>query len=233
MTTFLILPVIALLGGGWLALTRPPGPVLRSSLAHFAAGVVFAVVAIELLPDMERQHAPGAVAFGFLAGVLLMFALRGLTRAQESGDGPRSPAGLLTAVGIDIAIDGLLLGIGFAAGEKVGRLLAVGLTLELLSLGLATAVELARSGLSRGKAMGCLVLLALIFVATTLAGDFFLHNFSGFWMAVLLSFGAAALLYLVTEELLDEAHEEAGTPMACAQFFIGFLALLMLSMLGG
>lgn len=42
-----------------------------------------------------------------------------------------------------------------------------------------------------------------------------------------LSFGAAALLYLVIEELLVEAHETKDTPIITASFFLGFLILLL------
>ena len=37
-----------------------------------------------------------------------------------------------------------------------------------------------------------------------------------------------ALLYLVTEELLIEAHETPDRPWVTAMFFVGFLALLLL-----
>ena len=38
-----------------------------------------------------------------------------------------------------------------------------------------------------------------------------------------------ALLYLVTEELLTEAHETEDTPLLTATFFAGFLLILVLS----
>ena len=45
----------------------------------------------------------------------------------------------------------------------------------------------------------------------------------------LFAFGLVALLYLVTEELLVEAHEQAeDTPWITALFFVGFLVLLVL-----
>ncbi len=37
-----------------------------------------------------------------------------------------------------------------------------------------------------------------------------------------------ALLYLVTEELLVDAHEANDTPLLTAMFFVGFLALFVL-----
>lgn len=49
-------------------------------------------------------------------------------------------------------------------------------------------------------------------------------------METVLSFGLAALLYLVTEELLREAHEEHETAVATASFFLGFLVFLVVGM---
>jgi ZIP family zinc transporter len=51
----------------------------------------------------------------------------------------------------------------------------------------------------------------------------------GAGLYVVLSFGTVALLYLVTEELLTEAHEQPDTPLLTAMFFVGFLVLLLVS----
>ena len=40
--------------------------------------------------------------------------------------------------------------------------------------------------------------------------------------------GLMALLYLVTEELLVEAHEKPDTPLISSMFFIGFPGLLLI-----
>jgi len=47
-------------------------------------------------------------------------------------------------------------------------------------------------------------------------------------VAGFLCFGLMALLFLVTEELLVEAHERPDTPLISAMFFVGFLALLLI-----
>lgn len=49
-------------------------------------------------------------------------------------------------------------------------------------------------------------------------------------MEGVLSFGGAALLYLVTEELLVEAHKKSETPIQAAMFFVGFIALFLTEM---
>jgi ZIP family zinc transporter len=51
---------------------------------------------------------------------------------------------------------------------------------------------------------------------------------SGQWIAGLFAFGLMALLYLVTEELLAEAHEVPDKPWITAMFFFGFLLLIVL-----
>ena len=50
-------------------------------------------------------------------------------------------------------------------------------------------------------------------------------------LSAVLAFGCAALLFLVTEELLVEAHEVPETPWTTAMFFAGFLLFLVIGML--
>jgi len=47
------LAVAAALAGGLIAVYRPPSPQMESNVQHFAAGVVTAAVAAELLPDIH------------------------------------------------------------------------------------------------------------------------------------------------------------------------------------
>jgi ZIP family zinc transporter len=137
---------------------------------------------------------------------------------------------LLVAVGIDFLLDGLLLGVGFAAGARIGLLLALAEAAEQLSVGLALAGELTRAGLPSGRVIMIVTALGSLVFVTAVAGATVLHGLRGGAMEIVLSFGLAALLYLVTEELLREAHEERETPVGTAMFFVGFLAFLMIGM---
>lgn len=224
------LPALAaLVGGGALASWRPPGPALRSAILHFTAGVVFSVVAVELLPDIVKAHQPVPVVLGFVLGVTVML---GLKHFLENGEEESSnPAGMLTGIGVDVAIDGFLLGIGFSAGAKEGRMLAFALALELLSLGLALTVQLRQSKASTQRILSVCTGLGLLFVICTALGATLLSQLPHFLLEVVLSFGLAALLFLVTEELLVEAHEEKETPLLTASFFSGFLLFLVLGMM--
>lgn len=229
------IPVATMLLGGGMAIIRKPGGNIRSLILHFAAGVVFSVVAVELLPDVVNTHKPIPLIIGFTTGFLLMIIIRNITEKQEAASSKnidnKLPAGLLTAIAVDIFIDGLLLGIGFSAGFKEGVLLSIALALELLSLGMASATELNESNISSRKTFVIISMLACLFFASAVLGATFLHNLSHTALEVMLSFGLAALLFLVTEELLIEAHEEKETVWHTSAFFTGFLLFVIFGMI--
>lgn len=228
-----LIPVFATVLGGAIATFRTPSEKLRSLVQHFAAGVVLAVVAGELLPEMTKEHRPVGVVIGFVLGVALMLGVKAVTERIEgrSGSSGNSKAGLLTAVGIDVFLDGLLIGVGFAAGERVGTLLVIALTLELLFLGLSVAASLAEAKFPRSRNILTVTGLAGMVVVGAWLGGSLLGGLSGLGLEVVLSFGAAALMYLVVEELLTEAHEVQETPLITASFFAGFVALYLLELM--
>jgi ZIP family zinc transporter len=144
--------------------------------------------------------------------------------------GVRGPAaGQLVPIGVDLLLDGVLIGIAMTAGLKQGVLLTIALTLELFSLGLAMAVQFGAAKMSvrvlAPTGIACLMIVGAV-LGRTLLADASVHTLAG-----LLSFGCAALLFLVTEELLIEAHESADTAVTTTMFFVGFLIFLLLGML--
>lgn len=230
---YVLIPVTAVILGGVVASLRPPGPRARSMIQHFAAGIVFAAVAGELLPEVMSEHAIAAVAIGFSLGIGVMLAIRQLTEGEESTgtSDVQSARGLMIIVGVDIIVDGLLIGIGFAAGAQQGLLLLLALTLEALFLGLAAALGLIAMNASRSRVIATTSGLGVLLAIAAVAGAAVSGSLSGSLLAGVLAFGSAALLYLVTEELLVEAHEVRETPVSTAVFFAGFLALIVVEML--
>lgn len=216
-----LLPVCAAVVGAAIAEWMSPSERIVSGVRHFAAGVVFAAAAGEILPDVVHGASPLATILGGLAGLLVMLGVKQAERVLKG------PTGLLAAIGIDVLIDGLVLGVAFNAGARAGLLLAVALTLEILSLGLAltaTLGEFLKSRIMIVATVGALSLLLPVGVLLALpAAALPPVVFTG-----VLAFGLVALLYLVTEELLVEAHEVEDTPLITAMFFIGFLAIILL-----
>lgn len=230
---YLLLPVAATLIGGAIAAFRAPSPRVQSYIQHFAAGVVFAAVAGEVLPQITHERDTIGTIIGFALGVGIMLGIRHLTeRAAKPGEAVTEQSNsLIITVGVDLLIDGLLVGVGFAAGAEAGVLLTFALTLEVLFLALSTAAALARAGASRGRVIAISAGLAVLVAIGAVIGVTLLSGMAGRALEIVLSFGAAALLYLVTEELLVEAHEVPETPVSTATFFLGFLVLLIIEML--
>ena len=232
---YALIPVISILIGGLTGLFTTPSGAFKSSVLHFAGGVVFSVVAVELLPDIIKCHKPIEVAIGFGLGIFTMLAVKFFAeKFEQKQDGKTNknalPMGLLVALGIDLAIDGLLLGVGFAAGNTEGILLSVALALETFSLGLAVVLACIDCNFTKQKNLLILLVLGLIFFAGAILGITLLSGLSQEWLELVLSFGLAALLFLVTEELLTEAHEEKETLLQTAMFFVGFLIFLIIGM---
>lgn len=249
-------PVAAAILGAVIASYWRPGAGFVSGVQHFAAGVVMAALVGEIMPELQREHHLVWTVVGFVAGAMLVLGLGAYGRhteaeAEEAAAlahaeaakgvlGPRVgraaaaalPIGMLAAMAIDLLLDGVLIGLGVQLGEKQGLILTIALTLEILFLGLSLTAELTQSGGSKGRAIGVATALGLITAVGAVGGAALLGGLPTTAMSAVLAFGAAALLYLVVEELLVEAHEERETVTLGAMFFLGFLVIYVLAALG-
>jgi len=227
---FTLIPVIAVIIGGIISSYRPPGQGLRIIIQHFAAGVVFSAVALQLLPELVGELRIVPIIFGFSLGVVLMIGLKRLIdkigeSKKKKDDGS---TGLLMATGIDMFIDGLLVGVSFSVGVKQGVMITIALTIELLLLGLSVASSLIGRGVSRKRVITTTAVLALCVLAGAALGGTLLEGLSGAALEIVLAFATSAFLYLVTEELLVEAHKGPDTSLATAMFFVGFLLMIVI-----
>jgi ZIP family zinc transporter len=220
-TAYTLIPLAAMIIGASVATVRTPGSAVTSAIQHFAAGVVFAAAASEILPDLKHAGSVLAIVIGGAAGLATMLTVKSLSSRAKGG------VSLIAVTGIDILIDGLVLGIGFAAGARQGILLTIALTMEILFLGVTMSLELREVVGSRARVIattaGIGLLLPLGAAIGTLAG-----GLPKFDLAVLFAFGLIALLYLVTEALLVEAHETPDSAVITSLFFVGFLLLIVL-----
>jgi len=157
---------------------------------------------------------------------------------EDGKDVPKAkgfPSALVIAVAIDSCIDGVLVGITTAADANAGTLMAVALSVEMGFLGLTMATAL--SGQPKSKALPAVVLGPALLLTCAGVGGFF----AGFLTTNaalkigLLSFGASALIFMVAEELLLEAHEggEDHVWWVDIQLYVGFIFSIYLAKLLG
>jgi ZIP family zinc transporter len=229
--SYTALAVVAALIGGLVAVYYPPGAQMESNIQHFAAGVVIAAVAAELLPDIHGR-APLIVVLGFAIGVATMLGIHRLSKLIEKrnvGGQFAGAAGLLITVGIDMIIDGVLIGVTFLDNPDTGVIIAVALAIEVLFLGVAGVVALP-DGMGMARKLAVPAAFGLLLAGGVTVGVLALEGVTGAPIAIILAFGSAALLYLVTEELLVKAGKVPETPVSTSLFFVGFLSIFLLDM---
>lgn len=216
-----------------------PKPRFQRAMLGFAAGVMTAASVWSLLLPAIDRAAEGALpgwlpaAAGMLLGVVFLAALDALlphlrqARAQAD-DAWRQNTLLMTAITLHNVPEGMAVGLAFALaarGENFAgaAALALGIGIQNFPEGAAIALPLRQEGQSRGRAFlggmlsgsvepvfGILVVLMAAWVSPL--------------MPWLLSFAAGAMLYVVVEELVPQAHSRAGT---CG-FVGGFLIMMVL-----
>ena len=220
-------------------LAGEPHPRFQRALLGFAAGVMTAASVWSLLLPAIDQASQGALpgwvpaAGGMLTGVAFLAALDALLPRLRRGRQAmtaswRQTTLLMTAITLHNVPEGMAVGLAFALAAQgdgfAGAVaLAMGIGIQNFPEGAAVALPLRQEGWSRPRAFaggmlsgaveplfGVLVVLAAAGVAPL--------------MPWLLSFAAGAMLDVVVEELVPQAHSRAGT---CG-FVVGFLIMMVL-----
>jgi len=230
----MMIPAVVAAFGGMLAVFWNPSHHTRSLIQHFAAGVVLAALAVEVLPELGREHAPAWVLIAsFVFGGILMYLMKLWSiRLEEQSEHSGVNAlnyGLIAATFIDVAVDGFIIGAGFAAGGNTGLILALGLSVELLFLGLSLVSDTIKGW----KVVVMTLSLSAVVLTCTVLGNYLLSGASTSLISAILAFGVAALLYLVTDELLVEAHVIEEKPSSTLWLFAGFLVFWSIQLFSG
>lgn len=156
-------------------------------------------------------------------------ALLGGTSTSSTTSPKPFPAAFLVAVIVDSFIDGLLIGIAAAAGPSAGPMMAGSLSVEMSFVGLTLATALHGMPLRRS------IPAAIVGPVTLIVGASCGGLLSGALQAQpalfagMMGFGTSALLFMVAEELLLEAHEDGGHHIwwVDLQLYVGFYASFM------
>lgn len=216
----------------------------------FAAGVMIAASVWSLLiPAIETAEEAGQIGWipaagGFALGVLFLMLLNAVLPHLHFGESKpeglpskwRRPTLLFTAVTLHNIPEGMSVGLLFALAAQQGGdpaamsmaiALAVGVGIQNIPEGAAVALPMRQEGMSAWKAFlfgslsglaepifGILIVLVVGLVAP--------------YMPWLLAFSAGAMMYVVVEELIPEAHLGEGAPIGTIGVMVGFLLMMIL-----
>ena len=222
---------------------------LQRVFLGFAAGVMIAAAVWSLLiPAIDQAAAAGLLGWvpaagGFLLGVGFLIAMDSLLPHLHIG--AKQPEGLsapwkrttllFTAVTLHNIPEGMAVGLSFAlaaqggqaAGYTAAMALALGIGIQNFPEGAAISLPLRQEGKSVGRAfwMGSLsgVVEPIFGVLTVLIAGSIQPL-----MPWLLSFAAGAMIYVVVEELIPEAHLGEHSHVGTLGVIFGFVVMMIL-----
>lgn len=223
---------------------------VQKAFLGFAAGVMIAAsVWSLLLPAIAEAEARGGVGWipaagGFILGVAFLYGLDRLIPhlhpgANETEGAPSSmkrTSLLVMAVTLHNIPEGMAVGLAFALAAQHGGssaayasalALALGIGIQNFPEGAAISLPLKQEGAGAGRAflLGSMsgVVEPLFGLLTVLAAGGILP-----YMPWLLSFAAGAMMYVVVEELIPEAHLGEHSNAGTMGVMFGFLIMMIL-----
>ena len=221
--------------GGLIAEFGPNSPRLLNLALHAAAGIVIAIVAIELMPEAVEVLSGWWLAAAFAAGGLSYVLIEGsLERLLGGGEAGGQGAGrtgmwmIYVAVAVDLSSDGVMLGTGSALSHSLGVVLALGQVLADLPEGYAVIANFRDKKVPRRKRLLLSASFILFSVGAALLAFLLLRDAPETWKMGALTFVAGLLTVSAVEEMLEEAHEAREDNRASVVAFVGGFALFTL-----
>lgn len=217
----------------------------QDGLMGFAAGVMLAAAVFSLLlPSLEAAHtamdsATGAALFVGVAllagGGALWLADRLLPHEHFVKPGLGQPAArarglwlIVVALALHNVPEGLAVGAGFAGGNQVGLVTAVGIGIQNIPEGLVVAAALSMLGRSSLVAVGVATLTGLVEPLGALIGGT-LAGLGGTVVPATLAFAAGAMLFVISHEMVPESHRSGNEGTATFGLLAGFVSMLALT----
>ena len=227
-----LMPAAGNFAGGLVAELVTVSPHRLNLALHAAAGIVIAVVAVEIMPEALAAVPPWALVAAFLLGggayILIENLIENLIEGQDEGTGGAWM--IYIAVAVDLFSDGLLIGAGTAISFGLAVVLALGQVTADVPEGFAAIANFKAKGLPRGKrillsasfAVPVLVGASLSYLALREAGETVQY--------AALVFTAGLILTAAVEEMIREAHAAAAdSRFSTASFAAGFALFTLVS----
>ncbi|ARS38054.1 MULTISPECIES: ZIP family metal transporter [Pontibacter] len=229
------MPALGNFFGGVLAEVFKVSEKTLSLALHTAAGIVLAVIGLELMPQALEAEQPFIPVLAFVAGsVFFVFLDQGVGYVQsrfggESKKGMSAAIAIYIGVAIDLFSDGIMIGTGSTVAASLGLLLAIGQVPADIPEGFATIATFKSKGVKRGKRL---------LLSASFAIPIFLGATVGYWgvkdskevvKLSLLAFVAGILLTVSIEEMLTEAHDRPDSKWAAFALAGGFALFTLLA----
>jgi ZIP family zinc transporter len=221
---------------------------VAAALTTFGGGVLFAAVALELVPQADAEAGVGLTAAGLLAGTLVYVVVdRWLNRDEETktmrramhaaaaGRRMEMPAGAASevrrgeSIAAGIFVDGLpesvALGLTIAEGE-VGLALLAGVLLGNVVESYGAAQPIIAGGQTKRFAVLLLTAIGFALAFATVLGGTVLADASPEFVGTAQAVAAGAVLAVISIAVIPHAFDEVSSEVATAMvagFIVGYV----------
>ncbi|MCB2216949.1 MAG: hypothetical protein KQH59_12845 [Desulfobulbaceae bacterium] len=227
------LPALGNFGGGVLAEWLQPSKKTLNYALHAAAGIILAVVAVEVMPAALRSAPAWLLSLAFMGGGCAYLLIEsGVKRWQERKHGGAGTGAWMVyvAVATDLVGDGLLIGTGSAVSSQMALVLALGQVLADIPEGFATIANFRDKGVGRTKRLLISFSFLLPVVGAAVLAYFALQDRSEVLKMTGLVFVAGLYMLAAMEDMMREAHESAeDNRWSALNLLIGFSIFLVIS----
>jgi ZIP family zinc transporter len=227
------LPAAGNLAGGLLSEWLKPSPHFLNRALHAAAGIILAVIAVEVMPRALRAAPAWLLAPAFLAGGTLYLLIEAGIRRWQSGQKHGTGTGawmIYVAIAADLLGDGFLIGTGSVVSRRLGLLLALGQVLADIPEGFAVIANFRKVNVGRTKRLLLSASLALPVIAAAVFAYFLMGERTPAVQMTALVVVAGLYVLAAVEDMLREAHESADdSRWSAISFMTGFALFLLLS----
>lgn len=215
---------------------------LKGLFTAGAAGMMTSASVLQLLGEgaaLVEGWAIWEVGLGVLLGAWVFMLASQWVRDHERFDigGLRSSGGaaailIVAALTIHSLPEGIAIGVAYGATPETGDTafgLSVALALAVHNIpeGTAITVALRGQGVSTLRCMGWAVVSSIPQPLGAVPAAWMVWLFEPLLPAGL-GFAAGAMMYLVVDELLPDAYEDAGPGGVAVAFMVGLVAMMML-----
>ncbi len=237
-------------GAGLVFFFKEVNRKVLDGMLGFAAGVMIAASFWSLLaPAIEHSEQSNPflggilpVLFGFLLGGACMRLIDIFLPHLHPGAPPEETEGikttwhrsmlLISAITLHNIPEGLAVGVAFgaaASGDGMGAAiaLAIGIGIQNFPEGAAVSLPLRREGLSRKESFWWGQLSALVEPIAAVLGAAVVVYMDPL-LPYALAFAAGAMIFVVVEELVPEAHRGGNGDIATMGVMLGFSVMMVL-----
>lgn len=212
----------------------------------FAAGIMLAAAVIGLiLPSVELGGKWGLLyaIIGIFAGAICLnlmdkliphlHRLAGVDSENHNNANINKVLLFVLAIAIHNLPEGIAAGVGFGTGDSGQALLiASGIALQNIPEGMVIIAPMLAAGISPRKTMACAIATGVVEVIGTLIG-YLAVNIATVILPIALSFAGGTMLYVVSDEMLNETHGHGHERAATYSMIVGFCVMLVLDVLLG